>query len=584
MREQLRIDIEGDKFMIVCPFWANELVKQLPSRRWSKSKRRWEVPLLRQTAEGVRNLAQNPGVYISEKALDALEAYLKKMKKKVPAEGEEFPHWFPFKRKPRAHQKKVLDKKWSRKSFALHHDMGTGKTYTEICYGSALRMTGKIESMLVIVKLSGRRNWVEQFGTGCPIPYSIHLPTTDEAAEFRRWLAKPHDFKIMVVGSESLSQGGMWKMVEEFLLKSGRIFAVVDESHLFANHRSIRTERLHDFRKYCDYRDSMTGTPISKNPLDLFAQFEWLDPDIIGIGDFYAFRNRYASIIQQKLKSGKTFPLVIGYQNIDELTRLIAPYTDEVRKSDVLELPPKNYLPHLYLQMTPAQKKLYQQIKSSGKYGEREESIVKNVLEKELRLHQVAQGWVPEYDLENYLGRGGVVKQRKNATWHPIIPPKDNPKIMELLDVCAADRQFIIWCTYRPALQAIYECLQDEYPKESIVQIHGGISEADRATFRQEYQAGKHKFMLGNTQTGGTADTWTACETMVYFDNANRMVDRAQSEDRAHRDGLTHVVDYLDLVMEGTVDTVRMKAIEMKMDLAEYVRHRIREGSNPLDA
>ena len=149
--------------------------------------------------------------------------------------------------------------------------------------------------------------------------------------------------------------------------------------------------------------------------------------------------------------------------------------------------------------------------------------------------------------------------------------------------LCRADRQFIIWASYRPVLAAIVEVLSDAYPKDSIVQIHGDISEADRAAFRQEYQRGKHKFMVGNTQTGGTADTWTACETMVYFDNTNKMVDRLQSEDRAHRGGLTHPVDYVDLIMERTPDVMRMKAIVQKVDLSEFVRRNIRDAAKLLE-
>ena len=85
--------------------------------------------------------------------------------------------------------------------------------------------------------------------------------------------------------------------------------------------------------------------------------------------------------------------------------------------------------------------------------------------------------------------------------------------------------------------------------------------------------------MVGNTATGGSADTWTACETMVYYNNTERMVDREQSEDRAHRDGLKHPVLYIDIIAEGTVDVGMMKSVELKIDLSEYIRRNIREAS-----
>lgn len=581
--EHVKIGYMDGKIAVKCPRWANELVKNnLPNIRWSKSKAMWFAPLLKMTVRGVDTLAAMPGVEVTDKAKAALADYRTKVAERQGARAEGgFPSWFPFKRAPRRHQKKVLDKKWGRRSFALHHDMGTGKTFTEICYGSALRMDNQIKQMLVMVKLSGRRNWYEQF-EWCPIPYDICLPYTKRVRQYRHWLNSPHDFKVLVVGLESLSEGRMHEFVRAFLDRGeGRTFGLIDESHLIANHKSIRAERVYEFRPLCSHRDTCTGTPISKAPLDLYGQFEWLDPDIIGIGDFYAFRNRYATIIEQKLKSGGKFPLVVGYQNIGELTKLLAPYTDEVRKSDVLELPPKNYLPHVYVQPTKEQEALLKKIKTEGAYSivaAKGEQVIQNVLELELRLHQVAQGFMPEYEEEAYIGRKGDDRIRKHATWHPIIPVERNPKISELVDVARADRQFIIWATGRAVIEAIVGRLQDQYPKDSVVQIHGGVSEADRATYRQEYQKGKHKYMVGTTMAGGQSDTWTACETMIYTDNSNRLIDRLQSEDRAHRDGLTHVVDYIDLIMEKTPDVTRLKAIQSKMDLAEYVRINIRNA------
>lgn len=610
MRQSVIVDFEQGRFTIRCPYWANELVQtHIPNRRWSKPKGYWYAPPLRMTVEGLIKLRSMEGVEITDLAKAAIEEHTSRQAAQQRAGG--FPSWYPFKSKlrrldgtgvdeypPYKHALTVLDKKWGKNSFALHHDMGTAKTRTEIDYMCALRMEGKIDSALIMVKLSGRRNWLEQlngpmsigritYAEGwAPIPVDVFLPVTEERREFERWLRRAHDFKVLVVGVESLSQGRMPELVEQYLAGAGRVFGVVDESHLIANHKSIRSQRIYGFRRFCEYRDTTTGTPIKGEPLDLYGQFEWLDPEIIGIGDWYAFRNRYAVIVEQKTKAGKRFPMIVGYQNLDELTRTVAPYTDEVRKVDVLDLPLKNYLPHVYCQMTKAQADLYKKVKDEGAYAvgrAKEEHVIKNVLELELRLHQIAQGWLPTYTEESYIGRKGDDRIKRTAEWHPIMPPDQNPKIKELVDLCRADRQFIVWCTYRPVLAAIVEALNDAYPKESIVQIHGGVSESDRALFRQQYQMGKHKFMVGNTATGGTADTWTACETMVYFDNSNKMVDRLQSEDRAHRGGLTHAVDYVDFVMEKTVDVARIKAIEQKVNLSEYVRMNIKNAAALLE-
>ena len=603
MRHSVTIDFAGDKFQITCPMWANELVKNLPSRRWSKAKRAWQVPLLRLTVDGIKNLTTIEGVLVTPAARKALEGYAEK-KAKAPS-GDGFPSWYPFRKEPyppAKHQLKVLDKMWRSHCYGLHHDMGTFKTRTFIDFACAKRMSGDIDAMLIVVKLSGRRNWREQFvgplqviqedrtvktydHGWAPIPVDLFLPDTDYKQAFFKWMAQPHDFKVMVVGVESLSQGRMKDWMMDFMMTRGRVLMVIDESHLISNHKALRTEACFEAGKQAVWRGTGTGTPISKGPLNLYSQFEFLDPDIIGIGDFYAFRNRYAVVIEKKTKAGQKYPMIVGYQNIEELTKTVAPYTDEVRKSDVLELPPKNYLPHVYVQATKEQRELYSKIKEEGAYLLKgtNEQVVKNVLELGLRLHQVAQGFMPTYEETPYIGRKGDDRIRRIATWHPVVPLKRNPKLIELVDIAGADRQFIVWCSYRVALEAIVQALSDEYPKDSIVQIHGGISENDRAVWRNEYQRGKHKFMVGNMVTGGTSDTWTACETMVYYDNTENMIDRLQSEDRAHRGGLRHPVDYIDLVMEKTVDVTRIKSIEQKVDLAEYIRRNIRDAAKLLE-
>lgn len=613
MKHSVTIDWDEDvsKFAIRCPMWANELVKNLPSARWSKPKRAWMVPLLRLTVEEVRRLSQMEGVLLNPPAKQQLDSYVAK-KGREPKDGPGFPAWYRFKTKLKRadgsgvdefpvykHSLRVLNRKYGKKVFALHHDMGTAKTRTEIDYACALRMEGKIDAVLVLVKLSGRRNWLEQtngpmsiarttYSEGwAPIPCDVYLPNADKRQDYEKWLRRKHDFKWLVVGIESLSQGRMPEMVMQFLRSFNKVFAVIDEAHLISNHRAIRSEWCHKhFRPLCEYRDTATGTPVKGAPLDVFGLFEWLDPEIIGIGDYYAFRNRYAVVVEQKTKQGKKFPMVVGYQNIEELTRTLAPYVDEVRKSDVLDLPPKNYLPHVYVEPTAAQVALLKKIKQEGAYAvnaKSQEQVIKNVLELELRLHQVAQGFIPEYEEKAYIGRKGDDRIRRIAHWHPVVDPRRNPKINELVDICRADRQFIIWAVYRPVIAAIVERLADEFPKDSIVQIHGDTSEDDRALYRRQYQDGKHKFMVGNTATGGTADTWTACQTMVYYDNTNKMIDRAQSEDRAHRGGLDHPVDYIDLVMEGTPDVARIKSIEQKMDLSEYIRRNLKHWSDILE-
>jgi len=597
MHHEMKIDYDKAKnrFLITCPMWANELVKALPSRRWLKGQRAWAAPLLRRNVDAVADLMKMPGVAATPAAKKAAVEYKKQLNTKKAAGGEGMPAWYKFKVKPRKHQHAYFKKSYGKKAFALHADRGTGKTFMLINKGCALRMEGKIDAMLVVVKLSGRHNWKEQLlgpivmsdgkviDGWATIPVDVFLPDSGKPKQFEDWLCEKHDFKVMVIGVESLSQGNMIKLAKQFVNVSGKVFMIIDESHLVCNHKSIRTNNVIDLGKQCEMRETSTGSPISTGPLNLFSEFEFLDPDIIGIGDYYAFRNRYAVILQKETKQGKKFPLLVGYQNIKELTDTIAPYTFEVRKDDVLPDLPKKSFQRVMVQMTAEQRKIYNEIRSSRAYSIKGKyMVVQNVLELALRLHTVCGGYIATYIDIPYIGRKGDERLRRESTWHAIMPPAKNPKITELLDIAEDDKQMIIWAAYKAELNAIVEQISNKFPNEKIVQIHGGIKEADRAVFRKEYQSGKAKFMIGNTATGGSADTWTACETMIYYNNTERMIDREQSEDRAHRDGLTHPVLYIDLIAENSVDELIIKSNEAKMDLAEYIRRNIREAATAL--
>jgi len=163
-----------------------------------------------------------------------------------------------------------------------------------------------------------------------------------------------------------------------------------------------------------------------------------------------------------------------------------------------------------------------------------------------------------------------------------VIPANKNPKIVEILDLAQDDKQQLIWCPYRPEIEAVCNTLRGAYPNELVREIHGGVSEGDRETFKNEFQSGKAKWLVGNTATGGTGLTLTAAEIMVFYGNTNKMVDRLQAEDRAHRDGLQHSVLYVDLIAESSVDELIIKSIEAKADLAEYIRSEIRKAGDLL--
>lgn len=583
---QIGYDDKLDKLIIQCPVWANDALAGIDPKRWSKSRRAWTAPLMRRNVEAVEDLIRGGVAGVQPEATAAMEAAKERQQRMQVVQGG-FPHWFPFKTTPLVKQLEAMNKAYGHDAFAMHMDRGTGKSKVAIDLAAAYRMEGQIDAVVIIVKNALRLNWVgydigtevgerEGFLGHCAIPADLFLPESGSDKMFDRWMRKEKDFPVLIVSTESLSQGRMVDLVKRYCMSYSRVMAVIDESHMIGNYDSIRTKRCIDLRVMTTKRLTLTGTPIMTGPLNLFSQFEFLDPNVIGIGDWYAFRNRYAVMGGYRDPETGRPREIVGYQNLDELCATVAPYVFECRKEEVMDLPPKVYEKRV-LKLTAEQRDLYRTIKREEAYEwDDTEMAINSTLELTLRLQQVCGGFITTWKEEETTKANGEIRVKRVPISHPIIPPEKNPKIQEVLDIAESGEPMIVWCAYKPEIEAVVAALQKKFPGELVREIHGGISDEDRDQFKNEFQSGKCRFIVGNTATGGTGLTLTAAKIMVYYNNTQLMVDREQSEDRAHRYGLKHSVLYIDLVMDKTVDETVMRAVKDKMDLAEFIRANIR--------
>ena len=190
-------------------------------------------------------------------------------------------------------QKEAFDKLSRLKVGAAFMDMGTGKTLTAF----ALVASTDVELCL----------WV------CPLSVS-----DDIYAEYKKW---GYSFPLEVVGYESLSQSD--RIYYDLLrrLQGKKVFCVADESLFIKNGKAIRTKRMFEIGRHCEYKLILNGTPVIKNYIDLWAQMEFLSPRILNM-TFNKFRDDYAEYyVRGKLKG-----FIRKYHNIDHLMKLIAPY------------------------------------------------------------------------------------------------------------------------------------------------------------------------------------------------------------------------------------------------------------------
>lgn len=548
------IDYDGKRgqFVIECPFYLIDKIRGIPNRRWHPNRKLWTAPGIRMNVMHIKDSLS--GAMFSESARQYVDSY--QPKKPIISN---FPAWYKFKTEPRPYQLAGMHKTYGLRTTGLFMDMRTGKTKVEIDKHFAMRMENLIDRVLLVCPLSIRKNWVRELEKHAPFEADVFLLDASKPKVFTEWNLTKSDFKWLIVGVESLASGSAIEYCKKFLGVTTRSSCIVDESSKIKNYQANRTKACISLGRMAEYRTVMTGSPIANGPMDLFAQFEFLDPDILGVGDFYSFRNRYA------IMGGYENKEIIGYQHLDELIEIISPFIYQVRQKDVLQIPDKIRLTR-EVQLNPEQVRLYKQMKRTKavKTADRE-LTVQNTLEHMLRMQEITSG-VVTYD--NPDATSGKDKYTKHVI------PGTNPKVKELIEIT---KEYvgptIVWCVFRSELGMVAEALRKEYGDDQVVELHGGVDETDRdVNVNVKFQGLKSRFIVGNAATGGMGLTMDKAEVMVYMSNTHNFIDRYQSEERATGGDKTVGVAVIDIVAEGTVDGLICEALGEKKDVSEYVR------------
>lgn len=483
-----------------------------------------------------------------------------------------------FGTKPFAHQLEGFALSRDKEYFALLMEQGTGKTKLTIDTIGDSYCKGEINAALVIAPNGVHRMWItDEIPTHCPEyietweAWYSSQPRAKERDQLKRALAARSGLKIVSMNVEALATKKGYAFAKEFLIAHKAIL-VVDESSVIKNHKAIRTKNILKLRTYAVKRRILTGTPVTQGPLDVFTQFNFLDPTILGMSSYYGFRNRYAIMreMQVRVANGtRSFMQIVGYTNMDELKELIAPHSFRVLKSDCLDLPDKLYQKR-YVYLSEKQRKIYAQLKKEV-MAEFDGTVMTApmAMTKLMRMQQVIGGYfTPDVDI--LTGRE--------------IPPQaidvKNTRVEALAElVSEIQGKIIIWARFNPERNDIVKRLRDEYGEEAVVEYHGSIDSATRAENVTKFQDPTHpaRFFVGNVQAGGKGLTLHQASTVIYFSNNFSLEDRLQSEDRAHRIGQTKNVTYIDLVAVDTMDYQIVSALRGKKNIADMIT-----GDEPL--
>ena len=463
---------------------------------------------------------------------------------------------YKYKSKPFAHQKKALEMSWDKEVFAYFMEMGTGKSKVLIDNIAMLYNAGKIDGALIVAPKGVYKNWFDS-----EIP--DHMPDYVEK-KVGLWRTKPDDkalqplfstgadLHILIMNVEALSTKKGVDFAYKFL-SSHKTLMGVDESTTIKNPSAKRTQNILKLSKLTKYRRILTGSPVTKSPLDLYSQCQFLDPFLLDQSSYYVFRTRYA-ICRKINVSGRSVEIVVGYRNLAELSEKLKPFSYRVLKDDCLDLPKKTFVKRT-VELTDEQKKVYKQMKEEAIAFLNGKMVTSaTVITQLMRLHQITCG--------HFTSNDGKVQDLKSN------------RINQLMNILEeVEGKAVIWAHYRYDIKKIVEAISKEYGENSVVTYYGDTSTDDRQKAIKKIQDKDSpvRFIVGTPQTGGYGITLTGASTMIYYSNGYDLEKRQQSEARIDRIGQKKPMTYVDIICENTIDTKIVESLRSKVNIASEI-------------
>ena len=466
---------------------------------------------------------------------------------------------YKFKTKPYQHQLNALALSWEKPYFAYFMEMGTGKSKVLIDNIAMLYDKGKINGALIIAPKGVIGTWYkDQIPNHMPdhVEYKAVMWQANINIKQQKKLdtlfETGEDLHILVMNVESFSTKKGIEFAYKFL-SCHNTMMTIDESTTIKNPDAKRTKNICKLGPHAKYRRILTGSPITKSPLDLYKQCDFLAPELLGHSSYYSFRTRYA-IMKTANFGGRSVQIVVGYRNLPELTDMLKEFSYRVLKDECLDLPKKTFMRRV-VKLTKEQDYAYKQMSQlalaqfQGKL-----MTTATVMTQLMRLHQITCG--------HFTADDGTIKDLKNNR---------TDELSDLLN--EVHGKVVIWAHYQYDVETIVERIKKEHGDNSVVTYYGLTPQDQRQDNIKKFQdkEGPVRFLVGTTATGGYGITLTAASTMIYYSNGYDLEKRQQSEARIDRIGQESPMTYIDLLAENTIDDRIVVALRKKVNIASQI-------------
>ncbi len=310
---------------------------------------------------------------------------------------------------------------------------------------------------------------------------------------------------------------------------------VLDEAQAIKNHNTAMARAARGLK--AGHRFCLTGTPVENHLGELWSQFQFLLPGLLG--DHHEFKDVFRDPIERFADS----------QARKNLTTRIRPFLVRRTKQEVAaDLPEKSVIVQ-HVDLEGPQRDLYETVRLSATKKVRDEIKKKGFKHSQIMILDAL------LKLRQACCHPGLVKLEAASGL------KTSAKLTVLLDMlrqlAQEGRKILVFSQFTSMLDIISGALHRE--GLDFVTIRGDTR--DRATPVKQFQEGKVPIFLLSLKAGGTGLNLTAADTVIHYDPWWNPAAEAQATDRAHRIGQTRSVFVYKLIARGTIEE-RMLALQ----------------------
>ena len=418
----------------------------------------------------------------------------------------------------------------------LADDMGLGKTLQVLTHLLRAKEAGELkEPALVVCPKSVVDVWISEARRFAP-----SLNVLDLSGPWRERLKSDIENRDLIVITYGLVSRELNR------LKQKRFFAIVaDESQNMKNHRSIAARAMKNLT--AGHRICLTGTPVENNLIELWSQFDFLIPGLLG--DLKSFKGVFVNAGAEDVDSAP----------VDILKERIRPFILRRLKEDVAkELPPKTTIVKS-IALSNEQRDLYEAVRLSTNQIVQEEIASRGIAKSQIQIFSALMK-LRQVCCDPGLILGDEISSKITSA-----------KLQQLLDMVKElhqeGRKVIVFSQFTSMLSRIGDALRQEGIE--YVQLTG--STQDRKTPVDRFQNGAVQVFLISLRAGGSGLTLTAADTVIHYDPWWNPQVENQATDRAYRIGQDKPVFVYKLIARGTIEERIVELQKKKGELARDI-------------